>query len=163
MAGKSSVLVILLLVLSLGLNGFAMSGFHVTHVDMAPDFAGTLMGITNGISNFNGIIAPFIVTAMTNKETAVTEWWAVFLIACGVYVFTNIIYCWFGTSQIQTWARSPDKEVVHPLNVYVCGDSHSNGNSKKDAYLLQDMKKESLLNGNSKQAEANTELLPAKS
>lgn len=157
MAGKSTVLVILLLVLSLGFNGFAMSGFHVTHVDMAPDFAGTLMGITNGISNFNGIIAPFIVTWMTTDS--ITEWWAVFLIACGVYTVTNLIYCWFGTSQIQSWALSPDKKLTH---VYVCDSSHPNGGSKKEAYLLQDMRKDPHLNGNSKQAEANAELLPAK-
>lgn len=161
MSGKTTWLVILSLILSLGLNGFAMSGFHVTHVDMAPDFAGTLMGITNGISNFNGIIAPFIVTAVTDTKTGVTEWWAVFLIACGVYVVTNLIYCWFGTSQIQSWARSPDKEVV---SVYVCDNSYSNGNSKKkNTFLLQDMRKDPLLNGNSKQAEAQAELLPVKS
>lgn len=114
-----------------------MSGFHVTHCDMAPDFAGTLMGITNGISNFNGVIAPFIVTALTDTKTHKTEWWGVFLIACGVYVITNLIYCWFGTSKIQSWARpkNADKDVI---NVYVC--DNTNGNMKKDAYLLTEMK-----------------------
>lgn len=141
--------------MALALNGFAMSGFHVTHVDMAPDFAGTLMGITNGISNFNGIIAPFIVTALTDNSNH-TEWWAVFLIGCAVYVFTNIAYCWFGTSNLQAWARSNDKEVI---NVYVCDNSYPNG--KKDAFLLSEMKKDHL-NGTSKQ-DLKTELLNAKS
>jgi len=135
-AGQSKTIVVLSLIFSLGLNGFAMSGFHVTHVDMAPDFAGTLMGITNGISNFNGVIAPFIVTALTDKNGH-TEWYGVFLIACAVYVITNIIYCWFGTSKLQSWARSTtDRDLVN--TVYVC--DMTNSGMKKDAYLLSDIK-----------------------
>lgn len=136
-----------------------MSGFHVTHVDMAPDFAGTLMGITNGISNFNGIIAPFIVTALTDPLSRKTEWWAVFLIACGVYVITNIIYCWWGTSKLQVWARSNDGDQTVNA-VYICdSNSYTNGNLKKDAYLLSDMKKN--VNSTSKQ-DLKTELLNSK-
>ena len=134
-----------------------MSGFHVTHVDMAPDFAGTLMGITNGISNFNGIIAPFVVTALTDPKSKITEWWAVFLIACAVYVITNLVYCWLGTSNLRSWARSNFKEVV---NVYVCDNSYP----KKDAFLLSDLKKDTYSNGASKQIkqELKTELLNTK-
>lgn len=135
-----------------------MSGFHVTHVDMAPDFAGTLMGITNGVSNFNGIIAPRVVTALTDSH-GITEWWAVFLIACAVYVITNVIYCWFGTSKLQSWARSNKDHEVNA--VYVCDNSFTNGNMKKDAFLLSELKKNSS-NGSSK-PDLKTELLNSKS
>lgn len=42
----------------------------LNHVDMAPDFAGTLMGITNGISNMNGFISPLVTAAITHNNVS---------------------------------------------------------------------------------------------
>ena len=51
----------------MGLNGCSFSGFNSTHVDMAPDFAGTLMGMTNSIGNIPGFIAPLVAEAFYDK------------------------------------------------------------------------------------------------
>ena len=57
-AGCDRTAVILLMVITLGFTGFTQSGFGVNHIDIAPNFAGTLMGITNMGSNTMGFVAP---------------------------------------------------------------------------------------------------------
>ncbi len=51
----------------MGLNGCCFSGFNSTHVDMAPDFAGTLMGMTNSIGNIPGFVAPLVAASFYDK------------------------------------------------------------------------------------------------
>ena len=53
--------------------GFICCRFIVTIVDMAPDFAGTIMGISNSIANFNGFIQPMIVGQLTNDHVIIIE------------------------------------------------------------------------------------------
>ena len=55
------VLVIVLLCLTIGVNGLHFSGVTCNHMDIAPRFAGTLMGLTNSAANLMGVIAPRIV------------------------------------------------------------------------------------------------------
>ncbi|TKS89973.1 Vesicular glutamate transporter 1 [Collichthys lucidus] len=40
------------LVLAVGFSGFAISGFNVNHLDIAPRYASILMGISNGVGHF---------------------------------------------------------------------------------------------------------------
>jgi len=56
--------------IAMGLNGFTYSGFLCTHVDMAPDFAGTLMGITNSVANLPGFLAPIVANAFTKNNVS---------------------------------------------------------------------------------------------
>ncbi|XP_017492656.1 PREDICTED: sialin-like, partial [Rhagoletis zephyria] len=51
---------IALLTAALGVNGIGMAGFTVTHVDLSPRFAGTLMGMTNFVANFAGVLVPLL-------------------------------------------------------------------------------------------------------
>ncbi|CAD5112545.1 DgyrCDS1756 [Dimorphilus gyrociliatus] len=48
------------LTLAVGIGGLAWSGFSVNHLDIAPQFAGLLMGITNTIATIPGIASPII-------------------------------------------------------------------------------------------------------
>ena len=58
---------IIFFILAMGLNGCCFSGFNATHVDMAPDFAGTLMGMTNSIGNIPGFVAPLVAASFYDK------------------------------------------------------------------------------------------------
>ncbi|GBN10807.1 hypothetical protein AVEN_239882-1 [Araneus ventricosus] len=62
-------LIVGLLCLAMFLNGFAFSGFNVTHVDMSADFSGVLFGITNSVANTAGILTPMIVGFLTASGT----------------------------------------------------------------------------------------------
>jgi hypothetical protein len=51
-----------------------------THIDMAPNFAGTLLGITNGFGNTMGFLAPAITGYIINANQDLAHWRTVFFI-----------------------------------------------------------------------------------
>ena len=53
---------IIALVFAVGCSGFAISGFNVNHLDTAPRYASILMGISNGVGTFSGMICPITVS-----------------------------------------------------------------------------------------------------
>jgi ACS family sodium-dependent inorganic phosphate cotransporter-like MFS transporter 5 len=55
------------LTLSLAFCGFQFSSFFINHGDIAPKFAGTIFGITNMGASVPGIIAPYVVGAITQN------------------------------------------------------------------------------------------------
>ena len=57
---------IIWLCLSVSLNGAVNSGFQVNHVEMSPNYAGTLFGITNMLANLTGFITPAVAGNITN-------------------------------------------------------------------------------------------------
>lgn len=52
---------LLLLTAALSLNSGIFTGFFTNHMELAPNFAGTLLGITNSISNITSILGPLLV------------------------------------------------------------------------------------------------------
>ncbi|CAL1268944.1 unnamed protein product, partial [Larinioides sclopetarius] len=67
-----------LLCLAFFLNGFAYSGFGVTHVDMSADFSGVIFGISNSLGSIAGILAPMIASFLTASGDTVENWNIVF-------------------------------------------------------------------------------------
>lgn len=62
---------IALLTLAVGVNSASYVGYLVNHMDLSPNFAGTMMGITNGISNLLSIFAPLVVGGIVENEVSV--------------------------------------------------------------------------------------------
>uniref|UniRef100_A0A452SU00 Solute carrier family 17 member 8 n=1 Tax=Ursus americanus TaxID=9643 RepID=A0A452SU00_URSAM len=91
------------LVLAVGFSGFAISGFNVNHLDIAPRYASILMGISNGVGTLSGMVCPLIVGAMTKHKTR-EEWQNVFLIAALVHYSGVIFYGIFASGEKQEWA-----------------------------------------------------------
>ncbi|CAL1281265.1 unnamed protein product [Larinioides sclopetarius] len=102
-SGCRPTLIVALLSLGMGLNGFAYSGFIVTHVDMSPDFAGTLYGITNFFSNFTGFLVPAYVGWIMQKGQTVENWAIVFITASIVLSAAAIVYDAFCSAELQPW------------------------------------------------------------
>ncbi|XP_063050012.1 vesicular glutamate transporter 2.1-like [Engraulis encrasicolus] len=92
------------LVLAVGFSGFAISGFNVNHLDIAPRYASILMGISNGVGTLSGMVCPLIVGAMTKHKTR-EEWQYVFLIASLVHYGGVIFYGLFASGEQQPWAE----------------------------------------------------------
>ncbi|KAK3558882.1 hypothetical protein QTP86_032147 [Hemibagrus guttatus] len=95
------------LVLAVGFSGFAISGFNVNHLDIAPRYASILMGISNGVGTLSGMVCPLIVGAMTKNKTR-EEWQNVFLIASLVHYGGVVFYGIFASGEQQPWA-DPEK------------------------------------------------------
>eukprot|EP00062_Callorhinchus_milii_P027535 gi/632990948/ref/XP_007884405.1/ PREDICTED: vesicular glutamate transporter 1-like [Callorhinchus milii] len=92
------------LVLAVGFSGFAISGFNVNHLDIAPRYASILMGLSNGVGTLSGMVCPLIVGAMT-KHKSREEWQYVFLIASLVHYGGVIFYGLFASGEKQPWAE----------------------------------------------------------
>lgn len=72
-AGCDRVLVVGMFSLAMGFMGTFYPGMKVNPLDLSPNYAGTLMAITNGIGAFAGILVPYIVGVMT-PNVSVTLW-----------------------------------------------------------------------------------------
>lgn len=59
---KGSVeIAVALLTTAIGINAATYLGFQVNHIDLSPNHAGTMMGITNCAANICSLIAPLVV------------------------------------------------------------------------------------------------------
>lgn len=67
------VLAIFLLTVAVGLSAGTSVGYLVNHIDLSPNFAGTLMGITNSIANVLSLAAPLAAGFMLKHDAADTS------------------------------------------------------------------------------------------
>lgn len=112
------VAAIVLLSLSMGFCGFQFSSFFINHGDIAPKYAGTVFGFTNTGASVPGIIAPYIVGAITTHGS-VGEWRITFYIAGVIYCLGAVVYAFLAKGEVLDWAREEVDQVPefegHPL------------------------------------------------
>ncbi|XP_049826833.1 sialin isoform X2 [Aethina tumida] len=94
---------IVLITLSLGLNGASTLTNLQNSQDLAPNFAATLYGIANCIGSTTGFISPLIVGYLTTKKNGLDEWHIIFYIGSSVYIACAFFFILFGTGDIQPW------------------------------------------------------------
>lgn len=108
------------LCVAVGAGGFALAGFNVNHLDVAPKYAGVLMGITNTVATIPGFAAPQFTKWMTNgvnvnqtcvtpkcyeeRETLQHDWQTVFFTGAGIYVAGVLVYVVLASGEKQPWA-----------------------------------------------------------
>ncbi|KAJ1352113.1 putative vesicular glutamate transporter eat-4 [Parelaphostrongylus tenuis] len=100
---KSESTAVLALVLAVGCSGFAISGFNVNHLDIAPRYAAILMGFSNGIGTLAGLTCPIV----TEKFTAsgAHGWEKVFLLASLIHFTGVTFYAIYASGELQDWAE----------------------------------------------------------
>lgn len=64
-AGCDQMLVVALFTIGMGFMGTFYCGMKVNALDLAPNFAGTLMAIVNGIGAITGVIVPYLIGSLT--------------------------------------------------------------------------------------------------
>ncbi|CAC5363679.1 SLC17A5 [Mytilus coruscus] len=101
-------LAVVFLCIAVFLNGFNAAGYGANHIDIAPKYAGLLIGITNTAATIPGIISPMVAGALTPNGDP-EEWRSVFYVAAGFYITGMVIFAIFGSGEIQPWAM--DKEI----------------------------------------------------
>ncbi|KAM3862824.1 sialin [Diretmus argenteus] len=101
--GCNYVLAVTFLTISSSLGGLSASGFNINHLDIAPSYAGILLGITNSFATIPGMVGPVIARALT-KHNTLEEWQTVFYISAGINLFGAIFYTLFGRGTVQPWA-----------------------------------------------------------
>ncbi|KAG8182583.1 hypothetical protein JTE90_021721 [Oedothorax gibbosus] len=99
-------------IFSLAIGGFCYSGYMLTHLDLSPEYAGTLMGITNTISNLAGFIAPLLVGFLTDNQQTLHQWRIVFGITAIILSLSGVVYIFFSSSKKQNWGRAESSESL---------------------------------------------------
>lgn len=126
---RNTAVAISALTLAVGFSGFAISGFNVNHLDIAPRYASILMGISNGFGTLSGMICPIVVEEFTKKSTA-EEWQLVFLIASIIHFLGITFYGIFASGEIQPWAEPPpgeDELSIKATTPVMSGPGQQNG------------------------------------
>ncbi|XP_071038024.1 putative inorganic phosphate cotransporter [Parasteatoda tepidariorum] len=104
-SGCRPELILGLLCIGMACNGCIYSGYHVTHIDMCPDFAGTLYAITNCVANLFALFGPIIAGYFTANGQTIDNWSKVFYTATASYIFCGGIFAIFGSAELQPWAK----------------------------------------------------------
>ncbi|XP_068903527.1 vesicular glutamate transporter 3-like [Tenebrio molitor] len=99
----STVGTIIYLVLAVGLGVCSWSGFGVNYLDIAPQHASVIMGVSNTVGTLAGIFSPILTGYIVTTPTA-EEWRIVFCIASGIFLFGTVVYGIFASGEVQLWA-----------------------------------------------------------
>ncbi|NXL47384.1 S17A4 protein, partial [Podilymbus podiceps] len=102
--GCSSMVVVVFLTLALTIISMTGAGININHIDIAPRYAGFLLGITNTFGIVAGIIAPTAVGLLVSQDLQ-TGWRNAFFLSAALNLFGLIFYVAFGSGTIQDWAR----------------------------------------------------------
>ncbi|XP_011506437.1 PREDICTED: sialin-like isoform X2 [Ceratosolen solmsi marchali] len=105
-AGCDRVYVVTMIALGMTLMGAALPSMKVNGLDLSPNYAGSLMALTNGIGAFTGIVTPYIVGVLTPNQT-LSEWRLVFWIICAVFLASNLVFVLWADGDVQYW-NDPD-------------------------------------------------------
>jgi ACS family sodium-dependent inorganic phosphate cotransporter len=99
--------------------GSMFTGVFANHVDIASNFAGVLMGITNMAATIPGFVVPALVGALTHDNPGLAAWHTVFWITIGLLFLEFIVFTIFGTSNVQPWNTPKDGgDYEMPAAVY---------------------------------------------
>merc|ERR1719431_391802 len=81
-AGCHAELAVTLFALAAGLNTMTVCGCKSGMLDIAPDYAGLVFGLSNTVSNIPGFLGPAIVGFLLTDYSDTTQWLTVFWISC---------------------------------------------------------------------------------
>merc|ERR1719400_1079098 len=96
-------LTIALLTIGVNFQGALYTGFFVNPLDIASNYAGTILGITNGFGNIPGWLAPLTAGAFTQNSKTLASWRNVWYVAIAIYLFDAIFFVVFGSGDEQYW------------------------------------------------------------
>nr|AKN21526.1 slc17a-3 [Schmidtea mediterranea] len=115
--GCDKVLVVTFLCIAVALGTTNSAGYNVNHIDLAPQYAGVLYGITNSIATVAGIIGPSVVGVLTNHQETRKRWQIVFYISSAITLFGAIFFLIFGSGDRQSWAIEKSEIEIEDQNI----------------------------------------------
>ncbi|KAM6899795.1 sialin [Xenentodon cancila] len=114
-AGCDHALTVTFLTLSTSLGGTSAPGVYINQIDIAPRYAGFLLGITNTFGTIPGVVAP-IATGYFTEDRTLAGWRKVFWVAAGINIAGAITYTIFGSGKIQPWAITEEEAAEAEKN-----------------------------------------------
>uniref|UniRef100_A0A1L8DE27 Sialin n=2 Tax=Nyssomyia neivai TaxID=330878 RepID=A0A1L8DE27_9DIPT len=90
---------------AVGLGAFAICGYMVNPLDLAPNHASVIFGCSNTIATIPGIVSPLL-TGFIVINKSESEWQIVFYITAAVYLIGCTVYWFFCRGELQPWAQT---------------------------------------------------------
>ena len=108
------------LCLGMFMNGALSSGHFAAPGDLAPNFSGTVFGLSNTISAVTvSVIAPQFIGEVTNDNMTFDAWTIIFATTSVFYIIPNIAYLFLIKGDVQPWnddQKDSKAEVEEELN-----------------------------------------------
>ncbi|XP_076756009.1 putative inorganic phosphate cotransporter [Xylocopa sonorina] len=95
--------------IALTINGAVTAGYLGNGLDIAPNFAGTIFGITNTFGSLAGFLSSYMVGSLTYKNQTYARWSIIFWILASTYCLGALSFAIFGSGQLQKW-NNPEEE-----------------------------------------------------
>ena len=98
--------VIVILCVGMFFNGAFSAGNFSSHLDLAPNFAGTLMGISNTFAGgVTGFVVPTVIGAIRELDDydIFSRWKIIFTSAAVIYLLGNTCYVLMISGEVQKW------------------------------------------------------------
>uniref|UniRef100_A0A1I8G5L2 G_PROTEIN_RECEP_F1_2 domain-containing protein n=1 Tax=Macrostomum lignano TaxID=282301 RepID=A0A1I8G5L2_9PLAT len=112
---QSGIAAVLLLNLGVGASGVTVAGWQVNHLDLAPQFASLLIGISASFGTLGGILSSIVIGAMTQPQT-LWNWQKPFILTGSVLTGGVVVYSLLGSGELQPWAMKAGEGVTDKMN-----------------------------------------------
>ncbi|KAF6041096.1 SLC17A6 [Bugula neritina] len=121
---------VILLTIGSGTAGLYVSGWQTNHLDLAPQYVGILVAVTQSMSNLAGIIGPLLATYFISIRGKLTfgreippnisediyAWHMTFLISALIDATGCAFYATFASGELQPWATEEENtEELSPV------------------------------------------------
>ncbi|XP_063719851.1 sialin-like isoform X1 [Symsagittifera roscoffensis] len=104
-SGCNYVMAVFCLTLGLSFAGFTASAYNCNHLDLSPQHAGTLFGITNTFATMSGFLAPALASWLTSANPRDRVLWQqYFYITAAVDALGGTFYFLFASGELQNWS-----------------------------------------------------------
>ncbi|CAB3260988.1 unnamed protein product [Arctia plantaginis] len=100
---SSTLPAVILLIVSLGMHSGIHAGFVVNIIDLAPNFAGSIMSLSNMLGSLTTLLIPVVVSNIVTDVTNPQQWQIVFIICVGYKFITNALFVIFASADVQPW------------------------------------------------------------
>lgn len=117
-SGCNAVLSVVVLTLSVTMIGAVTSGFFQTPMDIAPNFAGVLTGVMNGLGSITPVLSTPLAGAVLQsfQEAPQVGWRYVFWVSAAMYVLGAVPFLLFYRAQVEPW-NDEDKTGKRPADL----------------------------------------------
>ncbi|XP_076041259.1 putative transporter slc-17.2 isoform X2 [Oratosquilla oratoria] len=115
-SGCSSTMAVSFLCLTMFFNGANAVVTVSNHMDLGPNYAGTLMGINNTAGSVIASFAPLVVGIIISDEQTIERWRIVFLSCLPIYIVPQLFFVCFSSGEVQPWNFLGQRDIEEPLS-----------------------------------------------
>nr|XP_040577086.1 LOW QUALITY PROTEIN: sialin-like [Lepeophtheirus salmonis] len=108
LSGCNKTAVVTFMIVGTGFFGSMFAGVFSNHSDIASNYAGVLMGITNMIATIPGFVVPAVVGALTHGTFGLAPWHLIFYTTSGILLLELVVYSIMASGEEQPWNNPPD-------------------------------------------------------